>query len=688
MNTPESALHKPRVLSGVNLFSRFRSHALGVGRPFVGLACTGLLGCSLAHILPVDITGMWGWGAVVSSLALLAGLHASWQRRRPRAVMVFVAMVLAWLMWAQSRVPEVSDLRFREGQSIEVLGWIEGLSRSANGRLRWHVRTDTGWIRVLAAEGAAEPGDQVRVRAVLFTPGRPVVPGAYDSAFHARFSGLLASGFRLESAIIGRETGFAADLVRLRYGLSAHIQRRLPDETGGIAAALLTGDRSALDRDVIEILRSGGLGHILAISGLHMALLAGTVYGVARLIGAAIRPFGRAFDARYPAILCALVAALAYLVLTGASLPTQRAVIMTACLLCAVLVSRRALSMNALGLACVMILILAPHSVLSVGFQMSFAATGALIRAYELARPVVQARRWPIIVALPGGVAFTSAIAGSATSVFSAFHFHHLAKTGFFANVLVMPIFSLIVMPIGFLALALIPLGWDGPVFEVMGFGLRLCLSLARWTSGGEGALIPIAAAPPWLLAVLSASAVWFLVARGMRALIAPGLVFVVSVIIWLASTPPNLAITDEGIVVAQEDGNLWTSHPRQGRFARRVFAERAAVSETPNPAPQRCDASGCVYSLGQIRIARPTDMSVWFEDCEQADILVLPQTLPDWRRQPCSARIIGVEERVAQGSLALWIRKDEIRDHVWVEDTRRYRIWAGDEERGRNSAQ
>jgi competence protein ComEC len=173
-------------------------------------------------------------------------------------------------------------------------------------------------------------------------------------------------------------------LARLRWSLAERIRETVGPDTGGVAAALLTGDRSGVEQDDAEALRVSGLGHILAISGLHMALFAGGIYFFARLVLAAIDPFARAHDPRKAAAVIALIAATGYLILSGAAIPTQRAWVMAAVVLIGVMLDRRAFSMRSLAIAALVVIVLAPESVVEAGFQMSFSAVAALIAVYEI----------------------------------------------------------------------------------------------------------------------------------------------------------------------------------------------------------------------------------------------------------------------------------------------------------------
>jgi len=134
------------------------------------------------------------------------------------------------------------------------------------------------------------PGDYIRLRASLRPPSGPVTPGAWDFGRQSWFQGVGAVGFSYGAAQVleplgeSRARGISDWLRSLRYGISARIVAALGERRGGLAAALLTGDRSAIPKTTLENMRASGLAHLLDISGLHVGLVAGIIFVVVRLL--------------------------------------------------------------------------------------------------------------------------------------------------------------------------------------------------------------------------------------------------------------------------------------------------------------------------------------------------------------------------------------------------------------------
>ena len=335
-----------------------------------------------------------------------------------------------------------------------------------------------------------EPGRFVRCWAVLRPPPQPVVAGDYDFARQAWFSGLGAVGYvqgRCRGGALGRPSStldqFALTIGTWRRRLAQYVNQAAGERAGGFAAALASGDRSFMRLEDQDALRASGLAHLLAISGLHIGIVGGLVFVFLWRVFALIEPIALRWSVKKPAALGALIACAAYLTISGASLSTQRAFIMSAVAFAAILFDRTALSLRSLAIAMIIIIAIAPWSVLTPGFQMSFAATGGLIATYEAWR---RQRRQSTSMPRHGlwfwakSLIVTSTVSGLATAPFALFHFERVAALGLLANFAAMPIISLISAPLAGAALLLAPLGLDGLALRLFGFSLELVLWIAH----------------------------------------------------------------------------------------------------------------------------------------------------------------------------------------------------------------
>ena len=244
-------------------------------------------------------------------------------------------------------------------------------------------------VRVSVKKGTAPPvGSYVSFRARLSPPLQPLRPGGYDFARDLYFQRIGAVGFAQgaikteePSAARGFWLNYASAIQGLRDGIDARIRSAVPGDNGAIASALITGKRDAISSQVNDAMYVSSLAHVLSISGYHMAVVAGVVFFVLRALLALAPGLASHKAIKKWSALAALMAALFYLLLSGAEVATQRAFIMTAIVLIGVMADRSALTLRTLAIAAFAVLIIAPQSVVHPSFQMSFAATLALVAA-------------------------------------------------------------------------------------------------------------------------------------------------------------------------------------------------------------------------------------------------------------------------------------------------------------------
>ncbi|MCB1418188.1 MAG: ComEC/Rec2 family competence protein [Notoacmeibacter sp.] len=341
------------------------------------------------------------------------------------------------------------------------------------------------------------PGETIKVRVNLSPPGGPVRPGGYDFSFQAWFTGIDATGYA-RKAQESREPPVGLNVPAAMEGGRDWLTNRIRTQVGGpegaIAAALVTGRKALIDGEAEEALRTAGLAHILSISGLHMALVAGTIAGVLRAGFALFPLFTSRHAVRKWCAAAALVAAAAYLFISGGAVATQRSFIMLAVMLLALLFDRAALTMRNLATAAMIVVMIAPAEVGGAGFQMSFAATAALVAAYA------QVQDWQLkrsrtpgnsvavrVVRSVLALAFTALIAGTATGIFAAYHFQRVAPLGMAGNLAAMPIVTLVIMPSAVAAHLMIPLDLDRPFFWIMGKGIAAVVWIATRVQEATG---------------------------------------------------------------------------------------------------------------------------------------------------------------------------------------------------------
>lgn len=493
------------------------------------------LGVWLFFALP-ETPSAWLVAATVALPAALVTAAVTGGRAFLPPAMVAAGLVSAGFATAAIRASAVEAPVLAEPIVANIDGRVADISRSRSDRRRV-VLTDLviyglaqsrtpERVRVTVLEGDfARPlkiGERISIYAKLDPPPGPVEPGGFDFRRYAWFERLGGAGYALGPAVAAAprpgNPSLGERLARLRGELTDGILAALPGREGGFAAAILTGSRAEVRQAELDALRDSNLAHLLAISGLHMGLLAGIVFGVVRL-GLASTPLALRAPAKKLAAGAALAAAAAYLALSGASVATQRAFLMAAVALVAVMVDRPAVSLRALAAAALVILLLRPESVFDAGFQMSFAATAALVAVYERYRDRDwigwEDRPWARrALVFAAGVALTSLVAGLATAPFAAASFNRLTNYGLIANLAAVPIMGLWVAPFGALAAALAPLGLHGPPLQMMGQGIAAILWVAETVAALPGAVRAVGDPPAAVMPLIALGGLWLVIWR------------------------------------------------------------------------------------------------------------------------------------------------------------------------------
>ena len=600
---------------------------------------------------------IWGGlaaGALVG-LALSRWVEVAW-----RPLLLGLALVCCGMLLARGEVMRMIQpvLGFRYYGPIE--GRVVDIDRSASDAVRLtldRVRLDRmapdrtpRRVRV-ALHGADDarsvtdwrPGEVLMMTGHLSPPAGPAEPGGFDFRRYAFFEGLGAVGYTRTPVLrLHAATGGASLWVfTQRMRLSRAIQTQLPGEVGAFAAAVVTGDRSGMGRDSLNALRASNTAHLLAISGLHMGLLTGVVFAVIR-VGLSLCP---AVALRVPvkkiAAVVALLAGAAYLLLSGGNVATERAYIMVAVMLVAVLLDRRALTLRAVAMAATIVLVLHPDALTGPGFQMSFAATTALVVVFRLMRGMALGPRWMRPIA---AVVVSSAVAGAATAPFAAAHFNQISHYGLIANLASVPLMGVLVMPAAVLAACLAPFGLEGAGFWLMGLGLRWILFVAQTVAGFDGALSHVKSPGAAVLPLLTLALLWLILWSG-RLRFAGLLAVAAALVLWVQTPRPQVLIADSGglIGVLGPQGRV-LSADKGDSFVAGIWLENDGA-----PVPQDVAASrpGLVRdnrhvtaTLGPFRILqlRGKVALASVAGCGGADILVTNQIDPVEDRGPAVA--------------------------------------------------
>lgn len=610
-------------------------------------------GMALLFDLPGEPPPWVAWLATAGGLVCIGLTLSAWRG----AVTVGAALLLALaagclgFALAQWRVDSVAAPILVRAGAYGLEGRVVDLAPLPNGErvLLDQVRLDgvaaaatPALVRVnlrKAPEGLT-PGDRIRLRARLQRPMGPALPGAFDFARQAWFERLGAVGFSLGAAVRlpGDAAGFALAVAELRSRIAQRITAENPGPAGAMASALVAGVRAGIDQATWRAMQVSGLAHILSVSGLHMVMVAGSVFAACRWLLALIPALALRYPVKKPAAALALLAAAFYLVLSGASVPAQRSFLMTAVALLAVMVDRNPFSLRLLAWAAIVVLLLRPEAVIGASFQLSFAAVLALMVVFE----AWQGRRrkeeraetgafWTIWRYL-AGVSATTLVAGAATTPFAAFHFQTVPTYGVLANLVAVPLTTFLVMPAGMLGLLLMPLGLEGLFFHLMTWGCEGVLWIARRTADLPGASVLVRQWPGTALALLAAGGLWL--ALWQRPWRWAGLAPVAAAVALAALARPPDLLVDSALGMAAlrgGDGTVTLVEWRRDRLIRDSWLRHLGVAEAEKaPAPGTgqhrglaCDELGCVAQLGGVSVSLANRVEAAVEDCRRVELTI-----------------------------------------------------------------
>ena len=530
-------------------------------------------------------------------------------------------------------------------------------------------------LTIRAMDPPLLPGQRISVRARLQPPSGALIPGGFDFAQRAFFEQLGGVGFAYgyPELIGGAPSLGTRPVANLRYAIAHRAESVIGGAEGAVAAALLTGLRASIPEEVWRHMQVAGLAHLLAISGLHMTLVAGTVFVACRFLFSLFPALALRLVPKKPAACVALLAAFAYLLLAGATVPTQRAFMMAGIALLAVLFDRNPLSLRLLSYAALAVLVMMPESLLGPSFQMSFAAVVGLISFYEWQRR--QRRGVPpeadrfqlksVIAVYFAGILLTTLIASIATTPFAAYHFQRIATYGALANLVAVPLTAFWIMPTGLLAVMLMPFGLDALALTLMGHGIGIVLVVAAFMTDLPGAVIDITPWPPLSLLSMVLGMLWLCLwqAEWRRWGYLP---IAFGVLLTLVARPPDLMIDRRGDFIAFRvaSGEAHLLERNRDNWLRRQMLQGAGVSEgmpflTRDDGRLRCDPLGCVIETGARRpLAVSLTAEAAIEDCRLAAFVIIlegPETCAD------GTPALGSRALWRSAGAALWFNGERV---------------------------
>ncbi|MBL1240805.1 MAG: ComEC/Rec2 family competence protein, partial [OCS116 cluster bacterium] len=443
-----------------------------------------------------------------------------------------------------------------------------------------------------------------------------------------------------------------------------------------MALAVLVGIKMDRNGKSYLALRNVGLAHLLAISGLHMGFAMGMIFYFMRMF-LALFPFGFFnFSLKKCAASISILSGLFYLLLTGGSLATERAFIMASLIMLAVLLDREALTMRNLALALLLMLILSPSAIMNVGFQMSFAATAVIIAYFEwqkthdydepealklfsrqtaFGRLALTLRDWFMIPLLTGLV----------TMPISIFHFSTLQTGGFVANLIIVPIFGLLVMPLGIISLILSAFGLEAYPFEFLRYIIENIYIFADFIAQYAYLNEHIAKLNWQILVVLLLAYLWLIIWQNRWRYAGFGFLLILPFMPLFAPLP-ILYIGEvnrdklSNLMVKGTDQHYHLFSGTRSKFSSKIWLDyvgepydKRAKNLKPNAQYLQCDEIACIGQIaglpkGENQLTIVLHASAFAEECANSAVIISAKF---YQFPPCEAALQLTKDDLTDGA-------------------------------------
>lgn len=533
-------------------------------------------------------------------------------------------------------------------------------------------------------------GAIVRLRVRLMPPAGPALPGGYDFARRAWFQQIGATGSALGPISLHRESRRPVWMAETRNTLSAHIRSQMPDGTGAMGAALITGDQGNIVEQDAQAMRDSGMAHLLSISGLHVTAVVGFLFLLCSRTLALIPPLALRFSVPLISATFAAFGAVGYTLLAGAEVPTVRSCIAALLVLVALAMGREALTLRLVAFGALVVLLFWPEAMAGPSFQLSFAAVATIVILHEADWMKRWTERREELFALRLGRGLVSLVAtGIAIELLLApialFHFHRTGVYGALANVVAIPLTTFFIMPAQALALMLDIAGLGGPFWWLAGQGILAILGIAHYVSALPGAVSMLPAMPFWAYAAMIAGALIIGLLQSKIRLI--GLFpFAAGFAAMLLSPRPDLLITGDGkhLAVVEADGNVALLRAKAGDYIRDMLLENAGTTAEPMEIEKwpgaKCSADICIIEIQRdgkswrvmaTRTPYPIPSMEMAAACKRVDIVVSDRWLPS----SCGPRWVKADRNMLEqsGGLAIYLAEQRL---VSVNDDNAHTPW------------
>jgi competence protein ComEC len=454
-------------------------------RPVIPLLLSMISGIVVGAWFPGNAT----WMIIVVSVCAATLLFFIRKKRTPKLFPLVLLMTLGYLSiqpWVFPAFPPNHVIHFMDTHPWKITGVIVTSDAKDLSRQKCILRIEfledkgepfpvKGRIRLTVSGDAPNlsTGDRIVFSARIKSIRNFNNPGGFDYQRYMAFKNVWGSAYvpAHQLTLIEKNVDKGAGVIisDARHRMSDLIDQVEDKEQQGVLKALIVGDRNAISPELRTSFNRVGAGHLLAISGLHIGIIATVSFLFFKWILSHIRFFLLNAWTKKGAVLLSVVPVLVYGLLSGMSPSTQRAVIMVIVFLAAFLFEREHDLINTLAMAAMMILIVHPPSVFSISFQLSFAAVLAIIYGLSRLPPIwssgpnrTRKQKWAKAATKLYYFFMTSFFAIIGTLPLVMYYFNQVSLVGLPANIVFIPLIGFVVVPLGILAVFILPFTASG----------------------------------------------------------------------------------------------------------------------------------------------------------------------------------------------------------------------------------
>ena len=398
-------------------------------------------GAALYFILPFEPN--IAYPILISVLSLMIIII-----RKPNAVLTGILLFIFGFFYSAGFTRLINTPQLSHSvREKEINGTVTNIDYT-NDKSRIFIKTSdliknkNSVIRVStdANQNIPDIGDNIKATVTLFKPSGPDAPNSFDYARWAYFNKITATGYLNNFTVTQNNNNKIGNINKLRNYLHSQTNSVLAD-------TLVLGYKKSIPATELKIWTAAGIGHVWSISGFHITLVGGWLFVLFYLIFRSIAPITSRIPARYPAIIFSWFGLLFYLFLSGIDVATIRAFLMASLFFIAFIFGRNAFSLRNVCIAFMAIFLINPHYIMQPGFQLSFSAIFGLIWFFnnKVYKKISFGQKILRIIRI---TIMTSIIATLFTAPFVASNFYSIPIYSLIGNLILLPIFSLLVMPL------------------------------------------------------------------------------------------------------------------------------------------------------------------------------------------------------------------------------------------------